>query len=138
MIGTDPRGALAVDRVRQAVAVGPYSSGPLIDRHGIVAVRPIIGIAFLLLGIGTWSCRWDKLAADATAVSSDVRWVRTADGWERSDVGRSTVVSPPRLHPLVVALGQGMFSVLALAAFGGVAARAAAGAAEGRSTGFVA
>jgi len=49
-----------------------------------------------------------------------VEWVRTADGWERAASiymdGVPAEVGGPQLHPLVVAVGQGLFSVLALVA----------------------
>jgi hypothetical protein len=43
-------------------------------------------------------------------------WVRTVDGWERVDSWYVSEVRPPRLHPLVVAAGQGLVSLLGLVA----------------------
>ncbi len=46
-----------------------------------------------------------------------MRWVRTVDGWERPDRWNLDSVRRPTLHPLVVAAGMGLFSVLGLLAF---------------------
>lgn len=81
------------------------------------AVRQIVGIVLLVLGCGMLLCQWEGLAARPPASAQDARWVRTVDGWERSDAWHSTVISPPRLHPLVVAAGEGLLSVFALVAF---------------------
>jgi hypothetical protein len=51
-------------------------------------------------------------------VASESRWVRTVDGWERPDSWYLEAVRPPKLHPLVVAAGQGLVSLLGLVAFG--------------------
>ena len=81
-------------------------------------MRQIVGIALLVFGVGMLLCQWEGLAARRVAAAEEARWVRTADGWERSGSWHARgVVPPPRLHPLVVAAGQGLVSVLALLAF---------------------
>ena len=42
------------------------------------------------------------------------QWVRTVDGWERTELWNVPELHVPRLHPLVVAAGQGLVSVMAL------------------------
>ena len=44
------------------------------------------------------------------------QWVRTVDGWERPEMWHAPDLYVPRLHPLVVAAGQGLVSVLGLVA----------------------
>lgn len=78
-------------------------------------MRLILGIALLLLGAGTLSCRLDGLAVDLPTNHQEVDWVRTSHGWERSSAWTSRKTSPVSLHPLVVAAGQAMLSILALA-----------------------
>jgi hypothetical protein len=80
------------------------------------AMRLIIGIACLLAGLGILLCRVDTDAAPQAAERNGPTWVRTVDGWERVDSWYVDGVSPPRLHPLVVAAGQGLVSLLGLAA----------------------
>jgi hypothetical protein len=80
-------------------------------------VRLIVGIVLLLAGVGTLSCRLDGLAVDLPNRTYEMQWVRTVNGWERTDAWFSAEVSPLRLHPLVVATGQVLLSVLALAAY---------------------
>jgi hypothetical protein len=46
-------------------------------------------------------------------------WVRTVDGWERPDSWQLEPIGRRALHPLVVAAGQGLVSLLALVAFAG-------------------
>jgi hypothetical protein len=75
----------------------------------------ILGITLLLLGVGMLSCRLGGLAVDLPAGHEVVEWVRTAQGWERSGEWSSSDVAPVSLHPLVVAAGQAMLSILALA-----------------------
>jgi hypothetical protein len=85
----------------------------------VLPVRLILGISLLLLGFGTLSCRVDVLSAQVPQPQTEFDWVRTADGWER--LGSWQAESPPRphVHPLVIAAGQLLGSVLALAAFQG-------------------
>jgi hypothetical protein len=78
-------------------------------------VRLIIGICLLLLGAGTLSCRLDGLAIDSPANRQDMDWVRTTYGWERRVAWAPSEIPPVSLNPLVVAAGQAMLSILALA-----------------------
>lgn len=78
-------------------------------------VRLILGITLLLLGIGMLSCRVEGTAGNRSVVPA-TQWVRTAHGWERPDRWMEAATLPPRLHPLVVAAGQGLISILALVA----------------------
>jgi hypothetical protein len=68
----------------------------------------------MLLGLGIWLCRSDLLAADMP-LPQPASWVRTVDGWERAGAWNDVPSSPPSLHPLVVAAGQALLSLLALA-----------------------
>jgi hypothetical protein len=79
-------------------------------------MRVILGISLLLIGIGTLACRTSG-GDTQQAVRPAMKWVRTADGWERPGQWVTTQVSTPRLHPLVVASGQVLASALALVAF---------------------
>jgi hypothetical protein len=78
-------------------------------------VRSILGITLMLLGVGMLSCRVEGLAG-ARSVVPAVQWVRTTNGWERTDMWQEPPAHVPRLHPLVVAAGQGLASVLSLVA----------------------
>lgn len=69
----------------------------------------------MLFGAVTLSCRLDGLAVDLPPVQQQVDWVRTAQGWEHSSTWASTETPPVSLQPLVVAAGQAMLSILALA-----------------------
>jgi hypothetical protein len=80
-------------------------------------VRQIVGIVFVVLGIGMWMCHWEGMAASLPEGTGANRWVRTADGWERKKAWHVDVVPPPPLHPLIVAAGEGLISVFALVAF---------------------
>jgi hypothetical protein len=57
----------------------------------------------------------DGAVVDSEAVK--LRWVRTAEGWERPDNWYLSEIEKPRLHPVVVGVGQLMLSVLGLLAF---------------------
>jgi hypothetical protein len=48
----------------------------------------------------------------------EVQWVRTVDGWERAGSWFVEPVGRPALHPLLVAAGQLMVSVMGLVVFG--------------------
>jgi hypothetical protein len=78
-------------------------------------VRLILGISFLLLGFGTFLCQVEGL--NARSVPPHAAWVRTTDGWERYGSWQIDSVSPPPIHPLVVAAGQGLVSLFVLVAF---------------------
>ncbi len=80
-------------------------------------MRFVVGITLLLLGLGMLSCRVQGSASTHAQNPPSLTWVRTTDGWERSGSWNIAAVSRPRLHPLVVATGQGLASVLALIAF---------------------
>jgi hypothetical protein len=79
-------------------------------------VRLVAGIVLLLAGAVMLSSRFDGLAVELPASHERIEWVRTVHGWERPDEWLPPEVAPLRLHPLVVAAGQAMLSVLALAA----------------------
>lgn len=106
--------------------------GPRADTHHsscaarrTSVMRQIAGIAMIVFGSGMLLCQWQSSSAP---VVREARWVRTVDGWERADSWRTAVAEEPRLHPLVVAAGQGLVSVLALAAFSKGAGRGVPGA----------
>ncbi|MCI0492103.1 MAG: hypothetical protein L0Z07_04110 [Planctomycetes bacterium] len=79
-------------------------------------MRLILGIVLFLLGIGSVSCQFEGVTAESPREVHQVKWVRTVDGWERPAEWFPAPVEPPRLHPVVVSLIQGLVSVLALAA----------------------
>jgi hypothetical protein len=79
-------------------------------------VRLILGITLLLFGVGTLSCRIEEAPRSRPELAQDWQWVRTVDGWERPVMWRDVPQYVPRLHPLVVAAGQGLISVLGLVA----------------------
>ncbi len=80
-------------------------------------MRLIVGISLLLLGLGMFSCQVEGTARESFNGKPTMNWVRTMSGWERPAVWFSEPPTPPALHPLVVAVGQGLGSILALAAF---------------------
>jgi hypothetical protein len=82
-------------------------------------VRFIVGISLLLLGVGMLLCRVEGVGArEADRPVAASTWVRTVDGWERPDLWVATTAWEPGIHPLVVAAGQGLASVMALVALG--------------------
>jgi hypothetical protein len=83
-------------------------------------MRSIVGITCLLLGAGMLSCRVEGPAArsESGPATPSRGWVRTVDGWERAGSWQVEEGWSPRLHPLVVAAGQGLVSLLGLAACG--------------------
>jgi hypothetical protein len=82
-------------------------------------VRAILGISCLLLGFALLACRVERSADLAKPYgAAEERWVRTVDGWERPDSWYLAPVGPRGLHPLVVAAGQGLVSVVGLVVFG--------------------
>jgi hypothetical protein len=84
----------------------------------LLAVRAILGISCLLLGVALLLCQGEGAGVTADiAPRSAVSWVRTADGWERPDTWLSVTAWRPALHPLVVAAGQGLLSVFGLVLF---------------------
>ena len=78
-------------------------------------MRLIVGITFVLIGVATLSCQVERTANSNRQRANS--WVRTVDGWERPTLWYSTPAPPPQLHPLVLAAGQGLASILALAVF---------------------
>ena len=86
-------------------------------------MRSILGILLLLLGVGLLSCRIEGRSADLVNAANASDWVRTVDGWERPHNWSPSLVEPPVMHPLVVAAGQLLVSLFALAAASGPANR---------------
>ena len=80
-------------------------------------MRLIVGISLILLGIGSLSCRMEGTPNKAPRPTDALEWVRTADGWQRPGALFSAPAHRPQLHPIVVAAGQGLASILALVAF---------------------
>jgi len=81
-------------------------------------VRLILGITLMLLGLGMLLSQVEGTAnSEPVSSASALQWVRTANGWEKSTSWTAVTKPAPRLHPLVVAAGQGLVSVLGLAAF---------------------
>ena len=88
------------------------------ERAPSLFVRMIFGISCLLLGAAMLSCQVESSGEVAIAKpQAAVRWVRTVDGWERPASWNLEPVTQRSLHPLVVAAGQGLLSVLGLVAF---------------------
>jgi hypothetical protein len=86
-------------------------------------MRSILGILLLLLGVGLLSCHIEGRSADVTGPRRQSDWVRTVDGWERPLSWSPSFVRPPAVHPLVVAAGQALCSLFALAAAANLPAR---------------
>jgi hypothetical protein len=82
----------------------------------LLPMRMIVGITMLLLGLGMFACGLEGAGRPGGQMPVG-QWVRTAAGWERTDSWRLSPVRQSQLHPLVVAAGEGLVSVLALAAF---------------------
>jgi hypothetical protein len=68
----------------------------------------------LLLGLGSLSCQVQNSVGQGPIVTPAGQWVRTIHGWERPELWHAPELHIPRLHPLVVAAGQGLVSVMAL------------------------
>ncbi len=82
-----------------------------------IAMRLILGITLFLIGSGMWACRLEGLAVDTPLDQGASTWVRTADGWESMETWYVEADPPLRLHPLTVAAGQCLLSLLALVAY---------------------
>ncbi len=82
-------------------------------------MRLILGITLLLSGLGILSCQVQDSVGDVPAMTPITQWVRTVDGWERTDRWHAPDLHVPRLHPLVVAAGQGLVSVVGLVVWAG-------------------
>ena len=78
-------------------------------------MRSILFIVLLVVGAGLVSYRIDGSAARTAANESADNWVRTTDGWERASNWTPSLAAPPAVHPVVIAAGQLLFSLLALA-----------------------
>jgi hypothetical protein len=87
-----------------------------LPRHRL-NLRLILGITLLLLGFGSLSCQVKNSVGQGPIVTPAAQWVRTIDGWERKDLWHAPELHVPRLHPLVVAAGQGLVSVMGLVTF---------------------
>ena len=79
-------------------------------------MRSILAILLLILSAGLLSCRIEGRSLEKTLPVQPAAWVRTVDGWERMDRWSPASKEPPALHPLVVAAGQLLVSLFALAA----------------------
>jgi hypothetical protein len=79
-------------------------------------MRSILGILLLLLGLGLLSFRIEGRSADLAIPRQQLEWVRTVDGWERPNNWVTSLAEPPAVHPLLVAAGQALVSLFALAA----------------------
>ena len=79
-------------------------------------MRSILGILLLLLGLGLLSFRIEGRSADLAIPQQQLEWVRTVDGWERPNNWVTSLAEPPAVHPLLVAAGQALVSLFALAA----------------------
>jgi hypothetical protein len=86
-------------------------------------MRTILGIAMLLAGIGMMSCRIEGRSSDQALPANHADWVRTIDGWERSDDWLPSLTGPPAVHPVLVASGQVLISLFALVAAAGQSRR---------------
>jgi hypothetical protein len=62
-------------------------------------------------------CRVDGTDDGPESQALAEHWVRTVNGWERTESWNFPVTQLPRLHPLVVAAAQGLISVWAMVAF---------------------
>jgi hypothetical protein len=79
-------------------------------------MRLIVGISLVLIGVGSVLCEVECESAGPVPTSGGTGWVRTTDGWECPQSWHADSASQPRIHPLVVAAGQGLVSIFALVA----------------------
>ena len=107
--------ANVVNKIARLGLESPLST-PALFAAAHSPMRIIVGISLLLFGTGTVLCEVECQSAAAAASPDWTGWVRTTDGWERPQGWQVAAASPPRLHPLVVAAGQGLVSVFALVA----------------------
>jgi hypothetical protein len=83
-----------------------------------LSVRAIFGISCLLLGVAMLLCQVEGSGrSNASNQRPVLQWVRTVDGWERPESWHLDEIRRPALHPVVVAAGQGLLSVLGLVVF---------------------
>ena len=80
-------------------------------------MRSIFGITLLLVCVGVASYNVKGSAAPNRRTPTPMAWVRTMNGWERPDSWTAVPVTPPTLHPLVVAVVECLSSCLGLLAF---------------------
>lgn len=86
--------------------------------HGM-ALKQTLLLASLLLAVGTWSATVDFAASSSgepQAISREIEWVRTAEGWERPASWRPAPPTEGPLHPVVVAGFIALAGTLALVA----------------------
>ena len=86
-------------------------------------MRAILGILLLVCGVALTAYRIEGQASEAEVAVVHFEWVRTVDGWERPTRWTLSRVEPPAVHPIVVAAGQVLVSMLALVAATGPAVR---------------
>ena len=79
-------------------------------------MRAILGILLLLLGLGLVSCRFESQSADFENRGSQSDWVRTVDGWQKTNNWIPSLAAPPAVHPLTIAAAQVLVSLFALTA----------------------
>ena len=70
----------------------------------------------LLLGMGLVSCRFESQSADFDKDRSQTDWVRTVDGWQKTNNWIPSLAAPPAVHPLTIAAAQVLVSLFALTA----------------------
>lgn len=78
----------------------------------------VIGLIALLLAAGGYLATQVEVACDADG-AEPIRWVRTADGWEKPDSWQTpeSAAYQRTLHPLIVGLLQMFASLIALLLF---------------------
>jgi hypothetical protein len=91
-------------------------SAPPSHCQSFLPMRLIVGISLVLFGVGSMLCEVEWHSGVTPAASGLTGRVRTTDGWESPLNWRTESASPPRVHPLVVAAGQGLVSIFALVA----------------------
>lgn len=84
-----------------------------------MALKQTLLLASLLLAVGAWSATVDLTASSSPepqAISSDIEWVRTTQGWERPASWQPAPPTEGPLHPVVVAGFIALAGMLALVA----------------------
>jgi hypothetical protein len=84
-----------------------------------MALKQTLLLASLLLAVGAWSATVDLEAtypSKPRSVSSEIEWVRTAEGWERPASWQPAPPTQGPLHPVVVAGFIALAGTLALVA----------------------
>jgi hypothetical protein len=80
-------------------------------------MRSIFVITLLLVCLGVMSYNIEGAAAPNRPIATTMNWVRTVNGWEHPASWESVRVTPPTLHPLIVAAAECLSSCLGLLAF---------------------